>query len=76
VDWIAPIVVALVGGPLMWLLHRFDKRNTEQHGQNLQVLNRIESKVDKVDERLDQHIEWHFDQSVQKLSETKRGQHV
>jgi cytochrome c-type biogenesis protein CcmH/NrfF len=62
--WIAPVVVALIGGPLMWLLTRFDKRNTEQHGENLKVLNRIESKVDRVDQRIDEHIEWHFDQSV------------
>lgn len=63
-DWLAPVLVALIGGPLMWLLHKFDRRNTEQHGENLKVLNRIEQKVDKVDERMDNHIEWHFEQSI------------
>ena len=56
-----PIAVALVGGPLMWLLSRFDKRNTEQHGANMKVLERIETKVERVDERLSDHIDWHLD---------------
>ena len=57
--WI-PIAVALIGGPVMWFLSRFDNRNTEQHNANMQVLQRIETKVDKVDERLDGHIDWHI----------------
>ena len=57
--WV-PVIVALIGGPVMWFLARFDKRNTEQHGANMQVLTRIETKVDKVDERLDSHIDWHI----------------
>lgn len=55
-----PIIVALIGGPVMWLLHRFDKRNTEQHGQNMAVLSRVEGKVDRVDgkvDRLDQKVD-------------------
>lgn len=59
--WWVPIVVAVIGGPLMWGLHRFDKRNTEQHGQNMRVLKTIERKVDKIDDRLHGHIEWHID---------------
>lgn len=56
--WV-PVVVALIGGPVMWFLTRFDKRNTEQHGENQRVLNRIETKVDRLDGRLDNHIDWH-----------------
>jgi hypothetical protein len=48
-----PIVVALIGGPVMWFLHRFDKRNTQQHGQNMKVLERIESKQDRMDGKVD-----------------------
>jgi len=51
---------ALVGGPVMWVLTRFDKRNSEQHRGNMDVLDRIEGKVDKLDERVDGHIEWHM----------------
>lgn len=64
-DWVVlvavPISVALIGGPLMWLLRRFDGRNSEQHAENLGVLRRIEGKIDKVDTRLDDHIGWHLD---------------
>jgi uncharacterized membrane-anchored protein YhcB (DUF1043 family) len=60
-SWIVPIVVALIGGPLMILFARFDKRNTEQHGENMKILQRVETKVDKVDDRLSGHIDWHLD---------------
>lgn len=56
-----PIAVAIIGGPLMLLISRFDKRNTEQHGANMKVLKRIEEKVDKVDDRVSGHIEWHLE---------------
>ena len=70
-----PIIVAVIGGPIMWFLSRLDKRNTEQHGNSMRVLEatqrlveQIDGKVDKVDnkvERLDtrlfNHLEWHND---------------
>lgn len=59
-QWWVPLSVAVIGGPLMWFLHRFDKRNTEQHGNNMSVLERIEKKVDHIDERVDGHINWHL----------------
>jgi len=61
-----PVTVAVIGGPCMWLLARFDKHNTQQHNSNMHVLKRIEGKVtnieDKVgmvDERLNNHIDRH-----------------
>lgn len=54
-----PILVALIGGPVMWLLHRFEKRNTAQHEGNMGVLNRIERKMDNLDDRIHGHITWH-----------------
>lgn len=53
------VVVALIGGPLMWLLTRLDRRNTKQHDANMEVLERIETKVEKLDDRVDGHIDWH-----------------
>lgn len=65
--WV-PVAVALIGGPVMWFLSRFDRRNTDQHAENQAVLLRIEDKVDrvdakveKVDDRLDGHITWHIE---------------
>lgn len=56
---LVPVAVALIGGPVMWFLHRFDKRNTAQHEGNMGVLDRIEGKVDRLDRRIDDHMEWH-----------------
>ena len=58
VIWV-PVLVALIDGPLMWLLTRFDKRNTQQHGANMEVLQRIEQKIDTVDDRLYEHVKDH-----------------
>jgi len=57
---VGPVLVALIGGPLMIMFRRFDRRNTEQHGENLHVLKSIEGKVEKLDARMDDHIEWHM----------------
>jgi hypothetical protein len=57
-----PILVALIGGPVMWFLARFDKRNTEQHGENMKILSRVEGKVDRVDGKVDR-----LDTKVDKL---------
>jgi hypothetical protein len=67
------IAVALIGGPLMWLLARLDKRNSRQHAASLAVLegtqrlveqidskvDGIEKKVDVLDSRIYGHLEWH-----------------
>jgi len=65
-QWWVPVTVAIIGGPLMWFLARFDRNNTKQHSSNMHVLQRIEGKVDnveaklsKVDDRLNSHIDWH-----------------
>jgi len=59
--WWIPLAVAFITGPLMWLLARFDRRNTDQHARNMEVLDRIESKVDGVREDLSDHIQWHLE---------------
>jgi hypothetical protein len=62
--WITPIVVALIGGPLMLALKRYDTRNTKEHGENYKVLRRIEEKVDHIDDRLDDHVEYHLKEGL------------
>lgn len=65
---LAAVVVALIGGPVMWFLSRFDRRNTEQHAQNQAVLQEISKKVDGVQDdvsdvksSLVDHLSWHLD---------------
>lgn len=62
--WWVPIVVAVIGGPLMWGLTKFDRRNTQQHAENQKVLLRIEGKVDHIDTRLDDHIDYHLKEGL------------
>lgn len=59
---ITALAVALIGGPVMWLLARLDRRNTTQHGQSIDILERLDSKVDRLDgkvDRLDGKIDTH-----------------
>lgn len=63
---ITAIVVALIGGPLMWLLRRLDRRNSEQHGHSISILERLDGKVDRLDEkvdRLDTKLDSHLNDS-------------
>lgn len=61
--WV-PIVVAVIGGPMMWFLSRFDRRNTQQHNQNMGVLQRVESKVDHLRNKAD-----HLDSKMLRIDE-------
>lgn len=69
--WMSPIIVALIGGPLMFLIKMLDRHNTRQHGQNMDVLKDIKTSVEEVkdhvkqlDARLERHIDWHMNQVV------------
>jgi hypothetical protein len=44
-EWLAPVFVAVIGGPTMWMLHRFDRRNSEQHAENGGILGGIRDAV-------------------------------
>jgi len=59
-DWI-PVLVAIVGGggPIAALIMRLERKNDAQHGENGRALSRIEGKVDKLDDRLYDHIQDH-----------------
>lgn len=59
---IVPIVVAFIGGPIMWLLNRLDQRNTEQHGQSIKILTEVRDDMKTMRRRLDKHIDWHVHQ--------------
>jgi uncharacterized FlaG/YvyC family protein len=78
-DWI-PVIVAVVGagGPLVVLMTRFDRRNTAQHETNIRAqertlnevtaarrdIQRVEHRLDKQVERMDEHIGLHLDQAL------------
>jgi hypothetical protein len=41
----ASIIVALISGPIMWVLYRLDRRNTQQHGQAVDLIKEIKRDV-------------------------------
>jgi len=59
---LVPIAVALIGGPVMWFLHRLDQRNTQQQGQSMKILTEVRDDMKTVRRRLDKHIDWHAHQ--------------
>jgi uncharacterized membrane-anchored protein YhcB (DUF1043 family) len=63
-EWLVPIIVAVIGGPIVVLLQQLRKENTEQHGESRALLERVANRVDKVDEKLDGHIDWHLKDKI------------
>ena len=56
--WV-PIVVAVITGPVVVVLQKLRKENTEQHNEGRILLRLIGTKVDKMGSKLDNHIGWH-----------------
>ena len=67
-EWLVPIAVAIIGGPLVVVLQRFRKENKEDHASVMSMLDKIDNKVDKVDGKVDQHIQWHLGKNKKKKS--------
>jgi len=57
----AVIVLAVLapGGVLTVLIERMRRENNRDHGRNSELLQQIDGKVDKIDNRLDSHMDWH-----------------
>ena len=56
---VVPILVAIISGPLVVILQKLRKENSEQHAEGRILLKMIGNKVDKIGSKLDQHIGWH-----------------
>jgi len=69
-EWLVPIVVALIGGPLVVVVQKLREENTSQHAEARELLHRVADKVDKVDDKLDSHITWHLTKTRRKKSES------
>ena len=56
------VAVALIGGAvtlIVALLELARRQNNKDHASNSEKLDRIADKIDTVDSRLGNHIEWH-----------------
>ena len=59
-EWLVPVAVAVIGGPLVVVVQNLRKENTSQHAEARELLKLVAGKVDKVDDKLDGHISWHL----------------
>ena len=59
----AVILLAVVapGGVIVTLLERVRRENNRDHAYNSSLLRRIDGKVDRIGDRLTDHLEWHLD---------------
>lgn len=53
--WI-PVLVGVITGPVVVILQKLRKENTEQHSESRGILTHILDKVEKIDDKLDTHI--------------------
>lgn len=51
---------AIITGPVVVVLQRLRKENTDQHAESRTLLEHLVMKVDKIDDKLDDHITDHF----------------
>lgn len=56
--WI-PIAVAIISGPVVVVMQKLRKENSQQHAEGRALLERVADKVDNVATKLDGHIGWH-----------------
>lgn len=71
-EWVVPIAVAIIGGPLVVVVQRLRNENTSQHAESRDLLHKLSHKVDKIDDKLDSHIEWHLLRTRRKKNEDKK----
>lgn len=55
-EWLVPVLVAVITGPVVVLLQKLRTENTEQHAESRGILTHILERVEKVDDKLDAHI--------------------
>jgi uncharacterized membrane-anchored protein YhcB (DUF1043 family) len=57
--WVT-LVVAFIVGPLGVIINNLRKENSSQHAESRELLQQVIKTVDKVDNRLEGHIDWHL----------------
>jgi hypothetical protein len=57
--WWTPIVAAVITGPVVVVLEKIRRENNGQHGQSINLLEHLVIKVDKIDDKLDNHLAEH-----------------
>lgn len=56
-EWLVPIAVAFITGPVVVILQKLRKENTSQHAESRNLLEHVVIKVDKLGDKFDKHME-------------------
>lgn len=57
--WLVPIIVAIIGGPIMVVMQKLRNENTSQHAEGQNLLKQVIVKVENIGTKIDGHIGWH-----------------
>ena len=62
IDWgiVLAALIGLVGTVLTTLMMAFRKENHDDHATVMEAIRTIGGNVDKIDSKLDSHIDWHL----------------
>lgn len=69
-EWVIPIAVAIITGPVVVLLQQLRKENTSQHAESRSLLEHLVKKVDRIDDKFDEHVATHHAPKV--VSKTRK----
>ena len=53
-------VVAAVGGIIVTVIQQFRRENRRDHGAVMDALDRVSTTVQRVEGKVDSHLEWHI----------------
>ena len=53
-------IIAAVGGIIVAIIDKFRKENRRDHGAVMDSLDRVSNTVDRVEGKVDSHINWHL----------------
>ena len=57
-------LVTAVGGIITTLLLKVRKENTNDHANVMEILRSVGGKVERIDSKLDSHIDWHLKEAT------------
>lgn len=55
-EWLVPIAVAVITGPVVVLLQKLRQENTSQHAESRGLLEHLVIKVDIMSDKIDEHV--------------------
>lgn len=63
-EMVVAAFVAAVASVIVALLQRTRKENSDDHMVVMDLLRSVGRKIDRVDDKIDRHVEWHMDKEA------------